>query len=75
MPKTKEPKLNMSPVRLDAMQIAKALAAVRPRNLFSNNEARLQWYGVVSRFAEDLRDAGGNKFNAPVFFDVCGVPN
>jgi hypothetical protein len=73
MPKSRI-KITNQHVSLTGAEIAKALAAVRPRNLFSNNEARLQWYGVVSRFAEDLRDADGS-FSPNAFFDVCGVPN
>lgn len=59
---------------VNAEMVAKTLATVRPINLFTNTEARLQWYGVVAHFAVLFREADP-KFVPHVFFDMCGVPN
>lgn len=64
--------------KADHIKIAKALGKARPRDLFINEVARLQWYADVSAIANTLSDEAevkGTQFNADGFFNEAGVPS
>jgi hypothetical protein len=55
--------------------VAQALRNARPRDLYTNEERRSQWYADCTALSVAIANSIGDAFNPTEFFDIAGVPS